>query len=573
MERRLAAILAADIVGYSRMMSDDEAATLAVLRRLHEDLVEPVVANHSGLIFKRLGDGWLVRFASALDAVRCAIAIQDALADQPSARMRIGVHVGDVTHLDGDYYGDGVNVASRLEGLAVPGGIAISDAVRSSLDGTLRPEFVDSGPRALKNIAGEVRVWARAGRHDPIEAASARASEAAGGATSVAVAAFEAQNQSPDLDSLAEGIGDDLATELSRFRWLHVVGGGNGTAARYKLGGTVRAAGQRVRITAHLTHAGAGRRVWSERWDRDASDLLAVQDELASIIVSAVCTEIDAHEKSLVQSRPVESLSAHELSLRANQILSTGEIDLLDEAEALMTRAIAMEPANPQGYVQQALVSYHKMNSGGWPPQEAGQAALDMTRKAVALEPRLANGYGLMAAIYGVLGQTRRALDAADRTAELNPNAWGAPHGRAIAYAFAPADWVVDPPAHAEALLAHARETLRMAPNTAYRSGHRFYLGLGLLMRDAAGDLSEAIAELDRSASHAGASWWPSLFLALAELRRQREDAARQRVADARRVFPALTRASVERLFHARHVAKVWEVELARLTDVGLARD
>ena len=158
--RRLSAILAADVVGYSRMMGEDEARTLDALRRLRDDTLAPAVAAHHGRIVKGLGDGWLVSFDSAAEAVRCAAAVQDGLSADAQMRLRIGIHIGDVTFEGGDVFGDGVNIAARLETLAAPGGVAISDAVWSSLDGTLRSRFTDFGPQQLKNIASPVRVWA-----------------------------------------------------------------------------------------------------------------------------------------------------------------------------------------------------------------------------------------------------------------------------------------------------------------------------------------------------------------------------------------------------------------------------
>jgi adenylate cyclase len=343
--------------------------------------------------------------------------------------------------------------------------------------------------------------------------------------------------------------------------------------ASYVLGGTVRGAGQRVRVTAHLTYAPNGRRLWSERWERTTDDIFAVQDELAAAVVACVSPEIDAHEKSLVGERPVHTLTARELSLRTNAILSTGQIGVFDEAAALIERAVELEPRNAEAHAQKALVGYRKACSGAWPPRDQLIFALEAAREALTLDPRLASGYGTISVIYGMLGETDRALDAADRLAGLNPNAWGAPHGRSVALAFAPPDWVTDPTAHAAALLDHAEATLRMAPTSAYRSGHLFFLGLGVLMRDEASDLSHAVTALDRSATEPGASWWPSLFLALAELRRGQDGAAHDRICEARKAFAALSLPAVKALFGGSHVGARWTAEIDHLPDTGLPRD
>ena len=570
--RRLSAILAADVVGYSRMMGEDETRTLGALRRLRDETLSPAVAAHGGRIVKGLGDGWLVSFDSAAAAVQCAASVQGGLTADAPMCLRIGVHIGDVTFEDGDVYGDGVNVAARLESLAAPGGVAISDTVWSSLDGTLRSRFTDFGPQHLKNIASPVRVWALGGA-EIINESSAHGSSDAASSTSISIAPFVTSSHDADHLALAEGISEDLATELSRFRWLDVVQREDDSRARYELGGAVRGSGQRVRLTAHLTYAPNGRRLWSERWDRTSDDIFVVQDELAAAVVACVSPEIDANEKSLVGARPVHTLTARELSLRTNSFLSTGEIDDFDEAETLITRAISLEPGNADAHAQKALVAYRKACSGAWPPREQLDVGLEAAREALRLDPRLASGYGVISVIFAMRGDTDRALDAADRIASLNPNAWGASHGRCVALAFAPPDWVTDPQANAEALLDHAEATLSMAPTSAYRSGHLFYKGLAILMRDEASDLANAVTALDLSATEPGASWWPSLFLALAELRRGREASAQERVYEARKKLAALSLPAVKTLFDRTYVGARLRDEFDHLPEIGLPRD
>jgi len=570
--RQLAAILAADVVGYSRLMGEDEARTLGALRQLREETLIPTVAAHSGRIVKSLGDGWLVCFDSATAAVLCGLSMQDRVNSDAPMRLRIGIHLGDVVFEDGDIFGDGVNIAARLEAIAVPGGIALSDTVWSSLDGTIRSRFADLGPQRLKNIATAVRVWT-SGAAAEMKGASARQASLPEDRVSLSVAPFSAPGNDEDRRSLAEGIAEDLATELSRFRWLDVVEHQEEVRARYLLGGAVRGSGQRVRVSAHLTYVPTGRRVWSERWDRGTDDLLAVQDDLVATMVTCVSPELDVHEKSLVGARPATTLTARELSLRTNELLSTGQIGVFDEAAATIEQAVALDPRNAEVQVQKAMVAYRKACSGAWPVREHLSFALNAARQAIGLDPRLASGYGMISAIYGVLGETDRALDAAERIADLNPNAWGAPHGRSVALAFAPPDWVVDPASHAQALLDQAELTLHMAPSSAYRAGHLFFRGLGVLMRDEASDLSAAIAALDRSVTEHGTSWWPSLFLALAEVRRDRAERAEARVREAREAFPALSLSAAQALFGGSHVGSRWRAEIERLPDLGLPRD
>ncbi len=570
--RRLAAILAADVVGFSRMMGEDETRTLDALRQLRGEVIGPAVSGNGGRIVKSLGDGWLVSFDSAAEAVQCALAIQAALNAGASLTLRIGVHLGDVTFEDDDIFGDGVNVAARLEALAAPGGLAISDTVWSSLDGTLRSQFADKGPLTLKNIARPVRVWVR-GETPGIELGPAEEEPISSDVTSIAIAPFSAAGDNPDHVALTEGISEDLETELARFRWLKVMQRGDATGARYILGGSVRGAGQRVRLTAHLTYSPSGRRLWSDKWDRTTDDIFAVQDELAAIVVASVSPEIDAHEKSLVEERPISTLNAHELSIRANALLATGRIESLDEADSLLERAMALEKNNIGARTQKGLTAFLKACSGAWPPHEQLVTGLEATREALKLDPRNASIYGVVSVIYGMLGETGRALDAADRIEELNHNAWGAPNGRSVAFTFARPEWVTDPAGYPQALIDQAEQTLRLAPSSAYRSSHLFFKGLGLLMRDEESDLAEAIAALDRSTTEPGALWWPSIFIALAELRRGDEEAAQGRIREARKVFSGLSLESVEALFGGSYIGTRWRSELESLPSAGLPRD
>ncbi|WP_340107752.1 adenylate/guanylate cyclase domain-containing protein [Pikeienuella sp. HZG-20] len=564
MNRRLAAILAADIAGYSRLMGADETATLSALRLFRSDIFGPAVGRARGRIVKSMGDGWLVEFGSAADAVTCALEVQDRLAAHETIRLRIGVHLGDVTHEEEDVFGDGVNIAARLEALSAPGGIAISDAVRSSIDGVLRAGFADAGARRLKNIADPVRVWARA----PDGAAPAAAAPAFSDRTSVAVLPFQSAASDPDHAALAEDLAEDVATELARFRWLHVVGEASG--ARYLVEGAVRRAGARLRVTAHLTSTADGRRLISERWDRDAGDLFAIQDELRAVIVSRVVAEIDAEERTLVRAKPLDSLTARELGYRANlAIFATGDENLA-EAEATIERALAVDPDDAQAHVQKSVICIYKALSGRWPPREALEEGAAAARRAIALDPRTANAHSLLSLHYAVLGETDRALESAERARALNPNGWGAYQSRAMALLFAPPGWAADPAAIAERMVADARDTLRLAPNSPLFAQHICLEGIGLLLGAEGGDPTAAVVTLERAAGETGAPWWTCLFAAIGEVRRGREDAARRRVADLLRLAPGMTLTAIEAIFGATYVFQLWRAEIARLPDLGL---
>jgi TolB-like protein len=273
MERRLAAILAADVVGYSRLMGEDEVGTLGALRQFRSQLLAPVVDRYRGTVVKSMGDGWLVEFASIADAVACAIAVQEGLAEQQPIKLRIGVHLGDVTHEDEDIYGDGVNIAARLQEIAKPGAVVISDTTRRSIDAKLAADFVDLGSQELKNIVEPVAAfgWGMSSRD------SQPASSALPDKPSIAVLPFDNLSGDPEQEYFADGISEDIITTLGRRRWLRVIARNStfvykGQAldvrriaeelgVKYILEGSIRRSGERIRITAELVDGEDGRQV------------------------------------------------------------------------------------------------------------------------------------------------------------------------------------------------------------------------------------------------------------------------------------------------------------------------
>jgi TolB-like protein len=332
-ERRLAAILAADIVGYSRLVEADETRTLAEIRRVRADLFDPLVAEYRGRIVKLMGDGAMLEFGSVVEAVSFAVALQtgmtsDQAAVEPERRIvfRVGINLGDVVVEGDDLYGDGVNVAARLESLADPGGICIAENVRKQLAGKTSVEFEDAGERNLKNIAEPVRVfrWATAARTErPLKPPEK---------PSIAVLPFDNMSGQPDDTYFSDGITEDIITGLARFRSLFVIARNSSFAFRgkpvdmaeigrrlgvaYLLEGSVRRAGQRVRITAQLIEAASGAHLWAERYDRSLDDVFAVQDEVARMIVSALVGRIEDVGLMRTTRAPTDSLGAYDCLLR-----------------------------------------------------------------------------------------------------------------------------------------------------------------------------------------------------------------------------------------------------------------
>ena len=323
--RRLAAILSADVAGYSRLMGDDEAGILAALKAHRAAVVDPEIAAHNGRIVKLMGDGALVEFASVVDAVECAVAVQQGMAkrnaDVPDGKriaFRIGVNLGDIIVEGDDIYGDGVNVAARIQEIAEPGGVALSSIAHDQIAGKVEAAFKDAGEHDLKNIAKPVRVfhWADGSDAPAVEAAPLALPDK----PSIAVLPFV--NMSPDADQefFSDGISEDIITALSKFRSLFVIARnssfsfkgqsievkdiGHKLGVRYVVEGSVRRAGNRVRITAQLIDAVADTHLWAERYDRDLDDIFAVQDEVTHAIVTAIEPTLGSAERDRAHRKP-----------------------------------------------------------------------------------------------------------------------------------------------------------------------------------------------------------------------------------------------------------------------------
>jgi adenylate cyclase len=339
--RRLAAILAADVAGYSRLMGQNEERTLADLKNARRTQVDPAIAAHRGRIVKTTGDGLLVEFASAVDAVRCAIEVQASLARRnaglpPDIRLdfRVGIHVGDIIIDDNDIFGDGVNIAARLEGIAEPGAICISDDAHRQVRGKIDTGFHDMGPQALKNIAEPVHVW-----QIRVDGAAGASQTAAAGLPpalpekpSIAVLPFQNMSGDSEQEYFADGMVEDIITALSRFKSLFVIARnssftykgkaidirnvGRELGVRYVLEGSVRKAGNRVRITAQLIEAASNRHLWADKFDGGIEDVFDLQDQVTTAVVSLIAPRLEMAELERARQKPTEKLDSYDHYLR-----------------------------------------------------------------------------------------------------------------------------------------------------------------------------------------------------------------------------------------------------------------
>ncbi len=376
-QRRLAAILAADVAGYSRLMGEDEEGTLATLTAHLKELIEPCIAEHRGRVVKTTGDGLLAEFASVVDAVRCAVAFQEGMAernaDTPEERrieFRIGVNLGDVIVQDDDVFGDGVNIAARLEGLAEPGGAVVSGSVHEQVKGKVEFRFDDLGPQEVKNIAEPVRALKIRPQGDT--AVTSDESLALPDKPSIAVLPFENMSGDPDQEYFADGIAEDIITALSRYRQFFVIARNTtftykgqaldvqtvakSLGVRYVLEGSVRRAGHRIRVTAQLIDGSDGNHMWAERYDRDLADIFDVQDEVTELVANSVETELGKAEQIRAKSKSPDNIDAWATFHRALAIYDQRSPEAMEETKRLFLRATELDPGFALAFAEYAIM-------------------------------------------------------------------------------------------------------------------------------------------------------------------------------------------------------------------------
>ncbi|MBI5264373.1 MAG: adenylate/guanylate cyclase domain-containing protein [Bradyrhizobium sp.] len=447
-ERRLAAVLAADMVGYSRLMEVDEAGTLARLKTHRIELIDPVIAKNRGRIIKTTGDGMLVEFHSVVDAVLCAAEVQRRMlrrnADVSPARwmqFRIGVNLGDVIVDQNDIFGDGVNVAARLQILAQPGGICVSSAVRDQvgerLDGV---DFEDLGEQAVKNIARPIRVF-----RVRLNEAGSSAPEKDGVATaisrkpSVAVLPFANMSGDPEQEFFADGLTEDIITELSRFHELLVISRNStfvykGKAVKvqqvarefgvdYVIEGSVRKAGGRIRVTVQLIDAETDRHIWAERYDRELQDIFAIQDEMTCAIVAILPGRVEAATHDRAKRKTTGNMAAYECVLAARLLHHRSNRDDNSEAQRLLDRAIALDPNYAHAHAWKACVLGQTWVYGWCADRDAtfSHVASEL-EVALALDDNDSDVHRILAALNLMRRDYDRSAYHQERALALNPN-------------------------------------------------------------------------------------------------------------------------------------------------------
>ncbi len=447
MERRLAAILAADMVGYSKLMAADEAGTIERQKAHRAALIDPKIAQYGGRIVKTTGDGLLVEFPSAVDAVHCAVEIQRAMPelecripDATRIRYRIGINLGDIV-IDGeDILGDGVNVAARLEGLSEPGGLCISDVVHENVQGRLKLGFEDLGEQALKNMERKVRAWKWAGAagSDSAEPNPVAKAMRLPEKPSIAVLPFSNMSGDAEQEYFSDGITEDIITELSRFRELFVIARNssfayknkpakvqevaNDLGVHYVVEGSVRASGKRVRVTAQLIDGLSGHHIWAERYDRELTDIFVVQDEITQMVVSTVAGKVKLTSQDSATRKPTEDMDAYTWVLRGQGIVADSDVKHLDARRAY-ERAAELDPTYARAYAGSAMCDLVGL-ANHW--EESDEVALDhgldCAAKAVALDHDDSKSQYLLGHFLQLKGRLKEAMLHYERAVSLNPN-------------------------------------------------------------------------------------------------------------------------------------------------------
>ena len=511
MERRLAAILVADVVGYARLIRVDEEGTIAALKALRADLIDPKLGEHNGRIVKLMGDGMLAEFPSVVDAVRAAVETQQAVAkhnsDLPKDKwieFRVGINLGDVVIDGDDIQGDGVNVAARLEGLAEPGGICISAAVYDQVRDKLDMPFRDMGEQDVKNIDRPVRVWQWVAGTAPgtAGAPASPAPLALPDKPSIAVLPFDNMSDEMDQEYFADGLTEDIITELSRFQTFFVIARhstfvykgkavkvqdvGRELGVHYVVEGSVRKAGDRMRVVVQLIEAASGNHIWAERYDHDLTDIFDLQDEVTRSIVAAIPGRLESADLNRIKRKRPEDMAVYDYVLRGK--MHHHRITKDDNAEALrlLDKAIEMDPEFAEAYAWKACTLGQALGRGfGDNKEEIFAQNVEAVEKALSLDENNFECHWIMCEVRMMVDRLEDAELHHQRAFDLNSN-----DPRVVAQRSELLTWLGRPLEGAD----WARQAMRLDPYNA--AGRAHLLGRALYLARSYEDAIEAFRQV-----------------------------------------------------------------------------
>jgi TolB-like protein/class 3 adenylate cyclase len=555
-QRRLAAILAADAVGYSRLMGQDEAGTLAALKALRTEVLESKIVEHSGRVFKTTGDGLLAEFPSVVNAVSSAVAIQQAIAEGKEERkiqIRIGINVGDVIVEEGDVFGDGVNVAARIESLAPPGGIALSEMARDHLGSRLELEIADTGTHSLKNIERPIRVFLVGGG-----TVNSSSYPTLPDKPSIAVLSFQNMSGDPEQEYFADGVVEEIITALSRFQELFVIARnssftykgsavdvkkvGRELGVRYVLEGSIRKSGNRVRITGQLIDASTGAHIWADRFEGGLEDVFDLQDQVTASVIGAIAPRLEEAEIRRTSSKPTGSLGAYDYFLRGMVGVHQWTLEGNTQALSYFRRAIELDPNFAAAYGMAARC-YSQRKSSGWVTdrtQEIEQTR-QLARRAVMVGWN--DAVALCTAGYSlgfVVGEVEDGSALIDRAIALNPN---------LAGAWLFSGWIKIWLGEPETAMVHLSHAMRLSPH----DPHVFNMQGGIAAAHFfAGRLTEALKWAEMTLRERHNHLLTSAVLAAAKALIGQEEEATKAMAHLRGIMPGLRLSNLAGLFPLR---------------------
>jgi adenylate cyclase len=568
-ERRLAAILAADVVGYSRLMGTDEVGTLRALKAIRRELANPAIADHHGRVVKTTGDGILIEFGSVVDAVACAVSIQRAMiarntsvAEDKQIVFRIGINLGDIIIDEGDIHGDGVNVAARLETLAQPGGIWVSKAARDQVRDKLDISFEDLGEQQLKNITRPVRVYrvrleqtaaAESGGNPAALMTNKPAIAVPTNKPSIAVLPLANMSGDPDQEFFADGLTEDIITDLSRFRDLLVISRNStfvhkGKAVKvqevarefgvdYVLEGSVRKVGDRVRVTVQLIDGQTDRHIWADRYDRKLEDIFAIQDEVTGAIVATLAGRVEALMQERAKRKRTDNMAAYECVLAAKVLHHRSLREDNAEALRIIERALELDPNYAHAHAWKACVLGQSWTHGWCSDREAILQQVGKELEiALALDENDSDVHRILAALSLARNDHEKAAYHQERALALNPN-----HDLIVVQQGELLTWLGRPKEAVDWI----KKAMRLNPYHPERFWS--HLGRALYCAESYAEAAEAFSRITRPdhTHHA--------FLAATFAHMENTDAAAARAAEVLKLQPAFSVAAYLDTQHYKH--------------------